>query len=454
MRLSFLGAAGTVTGSKYLLEHERKRILIDCGLFQGLKTLRIKNWDAFPVEPVSIDAVLLTHAHIDHSGYLPLLVKNGFRGRIYATPASYDLVKILLPDSGSLQEEDAKRANKYHYSKHQPALPLYTEEDAYKCLEYFEIINFHQGVELGSNLSAIWQHAGHILGAASIGIQSPEHRLCFSGDLGRYHDPVLNPPEPPLTCDTLILESTYGDRLHSPEKTLDVLEHTVNQCLRRQGTILIPAFAVGRAQALMFYLDQLLTQKRIPLIPIYLDSPMAIDASKILIKYLAEHRLSEEDCIRICSRVHYVQTPEESKLLNVDPSPKVIISASGMLTGGRVLHHLKNYGPNPQNTILLTGYQAQGTRGSRLLNHETKLKIYGQEVPIRANVVSLNTTSAHADYQEILHWLNEIHPHPSKIFITHGEPDSALALKEKIAKRFNTTIIIPRHLQTYILKSF
>jgi metallo-beta-lactamase family protein len=452
MRLSFLGAAGTVTGSKYLLDWEDQRILVDCGLFQGLKELRLKNWADFPVDPESIDAVLITHAHIDHTGYLPLLVKKGFKGPIYCTPATFDLAKILLPDSGSLQEEDAKRANKYHYSKHEPALALYTEEDAIKCLNQFKIIDFNQPLTLFPQIIATWRHAGHILGAASILVESKDQNILFSGDLGRYVDPLLNPPAPPPNCDTLILESTYGDRLHSKEDTLALLSQIINSCLKKNGSILIPAFAVGRTQSIMYYLDQLIREGRIPKIPMFLDSPMAINASKIMQNYLDEEHISAEDCNRICKQITYVNTPDESKTLDIDQSSKIIISASGMLSGGRILHHLKYYGPHPNNTILLTGYQAQGTRGARLLNHETHLKIHGEMVPIRAQVAALQTTSAHADYQEILKWIKSMKQAPKQIFITHGEPDSALALAEKIKNQLRAKVTIPRHLQTYILK--
>ena len=451
MRITFLGAAGTVTGSKYLIEYQDNRMLIDCGLFQGLKDLRLKNWADLPVDPSSIQAMLITHAHIDHSGYIPLLVRNGFKGPIYCTQPTYELSQVLLPDSGFLQEEDAKRANKYHYSKHEPALPLYTEQDAINCLKSFKIIDFNTPYHLFPDISATWKHAGHILGAAFIELKTNINHVCFSGDLGRFCDPIMQPPETPSACDTLILESTYGDRLHGQENTLEIMTQTINQTLNQHGTVLIPAFAVGRTQAIMYYLDQLMMNNKIPNIPIYLDSPMAIDATNILQKHTDEHRLSKAECQRICSRVQYINSPDESKALDLNKTPKIILSASGMMSGGRILHHLKCFGPQPNNTILITGFQAAGTRGARLLNHETHVKIHGEMIPIRAKVVELTATSAHADYNEILQWLKKFPKMPKKIFITHGEPHAAVHLQELIVSQFNINAIIPQYMQSFII---
>ncbi len=451
MKITFLGAAQTVTGSKYLLEDNNNNILIDCGLFQGLKELRLKNWDQLPCDPRNIQYVLLTHAHIDHSGYLPLLVKNGFKGTIYCTKATFDLCKILLPDSGFLHEEDAKRANKYHYSKHHPALPLYTEQDAIHCLKYFKTIDFDHPVQITPDVSVTWRHAGHILGASFLELHHNHHTVCFSGDLGRPNDPIMLNPDRAHLCQTLVIESTYGDRLHGEENPLQVIGQAINQTVKQHGTILIPAFAVGRTQSIIYYLDKLLMNKKIPDIPIYLDSPMAIDATKILLKYADEHRLGQKDCARICSRVQYIQTKDESKYIDQLTTPKIIISASGMMTGGRILHHIKKFAPDPKNTILLTGYQAAGTRGARLLNHEKTLKIHGEMVPIHAKVVSISSTSAHADYQELLDWLAKFPICPQKIFITHGEPNAILALQKHIKHRFNREAIIPQYLNTFEL---
>lgn len=451
MNITFLGAAETVTGSKYLLEHENTKILVDCGLFQGLKELRLKNWYHLPCDPKTIDMVLLTHAHIDHSGYLPLLVKNGFKGTIFCSKATYDLCQILLPDSGFLHEEDAKRANKYHYSKHNPALPLYTEQDAIHCLKYFKTIDFDTPIQVSPKIYVTWRHAGHILGAAFLEFTHENKTICFSGDLGRPNDPIMLNPDTPHVCQTLVVESTYGDRLHGDENPLEVISQAINQTIKQHGTVLIPAFAVGRTQSIIYYLDKLLLEKKIPNIPIYLDSPMAIDATKILLKYFKEHRLNQQDCARICSRVQYIQTRDESKYIDQLTTPKIIISASGMMTGGRILHHIKKFAPDARNTILLTGFQAAGTRGARLLNNETVLKIHGEMVPIHAKVVSLSSTSAHADYQEILDWIEKFPTLPQQIFITHGEPNANMALKKHIKQRFNLDAIIPKYLNTFKL---
>lgn len=452
MKITFLGGASTVTGSKTLLEYQDHRVLIDCGLFQGLKDLRLMNWQSLPVSPKDIQQVLLTHAHIDHSGYIPLLVKNGFKGKIFCTPATYDLCKILLPDSGFLQEEDARRANLYHYSKHHPALPLYTEEDAENCLKAFEVINFDVPLHLDSTLQFTWRTAGHILGASFIEVQTLKKTLIFSGDLGRPRDPIMKCPSQPKFANTLIIESTYGNRKHDQEDTLEILAQSIEHTAHRGGTILIPAFAVGRTQAILYYLDRLLCAKRIPDIPIFLDSPMAIDATKILQKYLHEHRLNSTDCQRICRRAQYIQTPDESKSIDLITTPKIIISASGMMTGGRILHHLKVFGPDKKNCIIITGYQAVGTRGARLLNHETHLKIHGEMIPIHAEVVELTSTSAHADYEELLEWLGGFEILPKQIFINHGEIESATALKQHIESRFHIHCIIPKYLQSFQLK--
>ena len=448
--LSFLGGAGTVTGSKILLEAAGNKVLIDCGLFQGVKELRKRNWEPLPVNPADIDAVLLTHAHIDHSGYLPLLVKNGFHGKIYCTRATFELCQVLLPDSGYLQEEDAKRANLYRYSKHNPALSLYTEMDAKKCLKYFEIVNFHQDYDL-FNLRCRWNRAGHILGASWIEVHNGNKTFIFSGDLGRPDDPLMLAPEQPSACDILVIESTYGNRRHPLENILEVLAQYINKTSARGGTILLPAFAVGRTQALLYYLDQLTSTQRIPKLPIYLDSPMAIDATKILQSHGNEHRLSTTDCQNICQRVKYIQSADESKELDTMHHPKIIISASGMMTGGRILHHLKFFGPNSRNTILITGYQAIGTRGARLLNHEKTLKIHGEIIPIRAEIAELTSASAHADYTEILKWIEGFQIKPKQIFINHGEAKASAQLQQFIEEQFAIKCIVPDYKQRYKL---
>lgn len=447
MKLTFLGATGTVTGSKYLMEVNDKKILVDCGLFQGLKELRLRNWSNFPVSPKSIDAVVLTHAHIDHSGYLPLLVKKGFKGRIYATKASIELCSILLLDSGYLQEEDAKRANKYGYSKHRPALPLYDQEDAQKALKHFEEVEYDTPYPMPGNCVISWHRAGHILGSAFVQFEYNHQKVLFSGDIGRLNDPIMRPSELMKEADYLIMESTYGNRLHDTADPMDFIANIVNKTWTRGGTVLIPAFAVGRAQTMLYYLYMLKQKKLIPDVPVYLDSPMAIDATELLLNNSNEHKLQPEEIRAVCHMATYVQTPDESMLLDLDHSPKIIISASGMMTGGRILHHLKVYATDPLNIILLTGFQASGTRGARMLNHEPTIKIHGDDYPVLAQIESLTNTSAHADYSEILLWLKHFTKAPKKVFITHGEPAAALALKQHIEKELGWNCEVPVYLE-------
>lgn len=450
MKLTFLGATGTVTGSKYLLEDDRQKILIDCGLFQGLKELRQRNWEELPFDPASLTAVILTHAHIDHSGYIPALIKNGFRGPIYASEATIDLCGILLPDSGYLQEEDAFQANKHGYSVHHPALPLYTQAEAYAALDYFKPVAFGRDYALGDILSFRLTHAGHILGAACIQISDGLTTLTFSGDLGRPHDPVMKPPAQIQETDYLVIESTYGDRLHETTDPLDQLEEIIKTTAGRGGTLVIPAFAVGRAQSLMYYIYELKSQKRIPDLPVFLDSPMAISASNLLQRHHAEHRLSRDKCDAICESVHYTKTVEQSKEIygRNNGMPSIIISASGMATGGRILHHLKHFVGDPRNTVLLAGFQAEGTRGARLARGETELKIHGQIYPVHAEVRELDNISAHADYGEILEWLRHFREAPRRTFITHGEPHAAQSLKEKIEEQLGWQAEVPEYAET------
>ena len=447
MKLTFLGATGTVTGSKYLLEDNGNKFLIDCGLFQGLKELRLRNWEAPPFDPASIDAVILTHAHIDHSGYLPVLVKNGFKGKIYCSPATADLCDILLPDSGYLQEEDAMRANKYGYSKHTPALPLYTQEDAYNALEHIKPVSFGDEHPLSEFLSFHMTHAGHILGAACLHITDGQTKLVFSGDLGRPHDAVINPPAQIQEADYLVLESTYGDRLHDAADPLDQLEGIIKKTAARGGTVVIPAFAVGRAQNLIYYIYELKKAGRIPDIPTYLDSPMAINVTRLLQEHNAEHRLSAKECAKVCSSVIYTKTVEQSKEIYSKNNglPTIVISASGMATGGRVLHHLKAYIGDPRNTVVLAGYQAAGTRGARLAHGETEIKIHGDLFPVRAEIDMLHNISAHGDYQEIMDWLRHFREPPHKVFLTHGEPEAVSSFKFKIETHLGWNVEIPSY---------
>ncbi len=451
MQLTFLGATNTVTGSKFLLSLNNKKILVDCGLFQGLKELRLRNWVKFPVDPRSIDAVVLTHAHIDHSGYLPVLMKNGFRGKVYCSPATRDLCAVLLPDSGYLQEEEAKNANKYGYSKHQPAVPLYTREDAERTLTLFHPLEFRKKHRLEEETFISLVPAGHILGASFVEIKHDGETLLFSGDLGRPHDLVMHPPAIMQQADYLVLESTYGNRLHPKIDPLIELAEVISHTAERGGTIVIPAFAVGRAQHMLYLLYLLKIAKRIPNVPIYLDSPMAKDATDIFLKYTALHRLDAALSKKVCEVAKYINSKEESQLLDRDTSPKVIISASGMLEGGRVLHHIKTFGPDERSMIVFTGYQAAGTRGADVIHGKRVLKVFGETIEIKAEVRVLSNMSAHADYEEILDWLRHFNHHPRKVFITHGEPDAALSLQQKIEEQFQWTCVVPDYMHTETL---
>lgn len=450
MKLTFFGATETVTGSKYLVEDGNQRILVDCGLFQGKKELRLRNWDKLPFNPASITAVILTHAHLDHSGYIPLLVKNGFKGPIYCSEATIDLCHILLPDSGHIQEEDAESANRHGYSKHHPALPLYTEKDARNCLQYFKPVAFGQPHRLGDEMSFTLHRAGHILGAAFVRLMGDGGTsILFSGDIGRMNDPVMKAPAQIQGADYLVVESTYGDRLHGQSDPLQEIEEVVERTIARGGTVLIPVFAVGRAQLIMYYLYQLKATGRIPQdLPIYLDSPMAVNASELLHRHLGDLRLSQDLCSEVCAIAKYTNTPEESKALDATPAmPKIIISASGMATGGRILHHLKHYLGDARNTVLLVGYQAEGTRGDRLARGEPEIKIHGQMRLVRAEIVKLDSMSAHADSGEVLEWLKHLPHAPRKVFVTHGEPSAAQGMQQKIEETLGWEAVVPTYLQ-------
>jgi len=452
LELSFLGAAGTVTGSKYLLENEGHRILVDCGLFQGFKALRLKNWARLPVDPHSIACVTLTHAHLDHSGYLPLFVKHGFRGPIFCTQATKELCEILLPDSGYLQENDANFANRHHFSKHQPALPLYTEEDAQRSLNYLKPLDFDAPQKLPGGASALWRRAGHILGAASVQIDWGGRRVVFSGDVGRFNDPMMFDPTTIEETNYLVVESTYGDRAHEATSAEDALAEIVNKTIHRGGTVVIPAFAVGRAQSVLFYIERLKHAGRLPnTLQVFLDSPMAIDASEIFCRHPDDHRLSPKECRAFAAGAHYVRDGEESKALTANPMPKVIISASGMATGGRILHHLKEYAPDPRSAIVFTGFQAGGTRGAAMVAGADSVKIHGAYVQIRAEVKNLGMLSAHADSGELIRWLRGFKKAPETTFITHGEPVAADALRHSIEEQLGWDCVVPEHGQKVVL---
>ncbi len=449
IRLTFLGGAGTVTGSKYLLQANDKRILVDCGLFQGFKALRLRNWAALPVPPASISLVLLTHAHLDHSGYLPLLVKNGFRGPIICTAATEDLCRVLLPDSGHLQEQDAEFANRHGFSKHHPALPLYTEEDAERALKSFRPVAFNQDVPLSAGGMARFVPAGHILGAASIALDWNGIKIAFSGDIGRYDDPLMPDPVTPSPADYLLMESTYGDRSHDKTDVEEVLAGIINKTIHRGGTVIVPAFAVGRAQSLIYHIGRLKESGRLPkILPVFLDSPMAIDATEIFLRHVKDQRLGPAALNQLDGHVRYVHTGEESKALTANPMAKVIISASGMASGGRVLHHLAHYAPDPRNAILFAGFQAGGTRGAAMVAGAETIKMHGAYVPVRAEVHNLSMLSAHADKGELQRWAAGFEHAPKTAFIVHGEPQGADALRHALEEKRRWNCVVPDHGQT------
>lgn len=453
LTLTSFGGAGTVTGSKHLLEWDGRRVLVDCGLFQGPRDLRELNWQGLPIPSSSIDAVVLTHAHLDHSGYLPRLVRDGFAGPIYATPATIDVARLILLDSAHLQEKDAEFANRHGFSRHKPALPLYTKADAERALELFQPVPFHQRFDIGQLVSLYLRRAGHILGAATAEIHIGGRTIVFSGDLGRYDDPIMPDPEPVDVADYLVVESTYGDRIHPPVDPTDALGDVIDRTIRRGGTVIIPAFAVGRTQGLLYYLRNLEQAGRLGLIPIFVDSPMATNATDLVCRHLEDQKLSAETWHQTCAIATYVRETEESKALSANPIPKVIISASGMATGGRVLHHIKAFGPDPRNTILFSGFQVPGTRGRALVDGARQVKIHGQWIDIRAEIADLSSVSAHADAAQIRRWLSAFRAPPRQTFIVHGEPSASAALRERIEVELNWTCALPQIGEHFELES-
>lgn len=453
LRLSFMGAASTVTGSRSLLQAGSSQLLVDCGMFQGLKNLRRRNWAPFPVEPAGIDAVLLTHAHLDHSGYLPRLARLGFSGPVYATAATVELAEILLLDSADIQEADAEFLNRHNLTSHSPALPLYTVKDAERVLRQFHKVETDEWEEnLPGGCRARWRSAGHILGASIIEVEHAGRRIVFSGDLGRYGDPVMLNPTPVERADYLVVESTYGDREHTEEDAEDLLGALITRTVQRGGTVIIPAFAVGRVQLVLWYLYRLRGAGKLPAsLPIYVDSPMSTDVTEI---YRRNTRLLRHDYTEMQAAFQmprYVRDVQESKSLDISRMPKIIISASGMATGGRVLHHLKHYAPDPRSSILFAGYQAPGTRGATITGGASTVKIHGEYVPVRAEVHHLSMLSAHADSREIMRWLQGFEAAPNRCFLNHGEPQAADCLRLRIKDELGWNVLVPEHMESFTL---
>jgi metallo-beta-lactamase family protein len=479
MTLTFLGAARTVTGSKYLLDTGSARILIDAGLFQGLKELRERNWRDLPIKAADISAVVLTHAHLDHCGYLPRLVAQGFRGRIFCTAGTQDLCRIVLPDSGRIQEEDAENANRHAYSKHAPALPLYTEADAFRAISHLQPVGYDRTMPVADGIEVDFINAGHLLGSAYARVRTAGKTILFGGDLGRFERPVLPDPTMVEEADYLLVESTYGNRIHENDDDGGRLADAVKATAERGGRVIIPAFAIGRVEELIYWIKRLEEQGRIPVLPVFVDSPMAIEA---LSRYTERLRELDEDlqpeahdekaphgpgargepppkrrrearqerqvAAFATERFRTISSPQESKELTQSKMPAIVISSSGMATGGRVLHHLKAALPDPRNTVLLVGFQAEGTRGRLLVDGSAAVKIHGQMVPVHARVEKIDSMSAHADSQEILRWLGGFKSPPQMTFLVHGEPVAMEALQAEIKARLGWNTTMPRHEET------
>jgi metallo-beta-lactamase family protein len=454
--LQFLGAAGTVTGSMHLVTSGERRLLLDCGLFQGLKQLRLRNWDPRVPDPRRIEAVALSHAHIDHSGYLPLLARQGFRGPIYCTSGTADLLDIVLPDAAHLQEEEAERANRKGYSKHQPALPLYTLEDAHVALALVERCGYDRAFAVAAGMTALLRQAGHIIGSATVELQLDGVRLVYSGDLGRYDRPILPDPAPVPAADVLLLESTYGDRPH-PMGAEDALVQIVRDAAAGGGTILVPAFAVDRTQELLWMLHRLEGAGRVPVLPVYIDSPMAIEVTDVYRRHPEDYdaemarALASGDRPFAPRNLHIARTEQESRAIDQVRGPAIIISSSGMATGGRILHHLTQRLPDPLTTVLLVGFQAAGTRGRALEEGARELKMFGQMIPVRARIERIDALSAHADAPEILRWLAGFERPPRVTYLVHGEPAAAAPLADAIRARYHWNVEIARDGETVAL---
>jgi metallo-beta-lactamase family protein len=450
VEITFLGGTGTVTGSKFLLHENGVRLLIDCGLFQGLKALRLQNWAPLPIDAKDIDAVLLTHAHLDHSGYIPLLVKHGFNRQIYTTPPTLKMAQILLRDAAKIQEEDTEYANRKRFSRHSPALPLYSTEDAEASFKNFVAVNPGISFKI-KHFEITFVNAGHILGACGVHIKGLQKSIYFSGDLGRTNDPLMFAPTVPPAHDVLVCESTYGDRIHSKESSLEVLHSLIHRAYEQKAVLLIPSFAVGRAQNLLYEIALLKTTGRLPDIPVYLNTPMGREVTELYKEFHEYHRLEDGELDALLRTCKFISTAEQSKALNERKGPMVIIAASGMLTGGRILHHIKAFGSDPRNMILLAGFQAAGTRGWSLQAGDREIKVHGQYIPVKAEVIHSDVFSAHADQAELLGFIRSIQPRPSKVFLCHGEPTTLDNYRKFLEKEIGLQALVPLQNQMFEL---
>lgn len=441
--LSFLGGAATATGSRFLVETDQTRLLVDCGLFQGYKQLRRRNWQPPGFDPANLDMVILTHADLDHSGYLPALVKQGFKNPVLCTEMTRALCEILLPEAGSIHQADAERANQGGYSRHHPAQPLYTEQDARRAIPLFKTCGFGEAQDFPDGLRVKFLRAGHIPGAAIVQLELGDQRIVFSGDLGRYDSPLMHPPEPVRCADYLVVESTYGNSVRPEGNPEDLLENVIQRTVKRGGTVIVPSFAAGRAQGMLYHLSRLRASRRIPDIPIYVDSPMAFDASDLFCREDAGSRLSAEEARAACGAAQYVRDVDQSDKIVADSKPKIVLSATGMASGGRVLNYLKRYAPDPHSTILFTGFQPGGTRGARMLAGADEIKIHGGWHKVRAEVLNLHALSARADANEMMRWLSGFEAPPRRTFIVHGEPDASDTLRHRIQDELGWDCEVP-----------
>lgn len=443
-KINFLGASGLVTGSKYLIETSEKNILIDCGMFQGLKELRELNWTNLPVDVSSIDVVLLTHGHLDHVGYLPRLIKQGFHGKIIGTAPTLAIAEIILKDSAKIHEEEAEKANKEKYSKHQPALPFYTIKDAEKTIELFEAQLQDKWITLSEHISYRFQYNGHIIGATFIELNINNKRFVFSGDIGRSHDYLLYEPKKPEWADYLFIESTYGNKLHPKEDVEDILTDIILNTIEKKGNLIIPSFAVERLQTLMFILWQLYKKNKIPNIPIFIDSPMGNNVLSVFKRFPKWHKLSDEDYNAMCNHVNIVESYRETWETIDDKRSKIVIAGSGMVTGGRVLTYLKQLIDEPSTTVLLVGYQAEGTRGRQLQEGTHEIRFFGKYYPVKATIKNIDSLSAHADQNDLINWMSAIKNIPEKVYLVHGEPNALDAFRVKIKDVYNWNVTIPK----------
>lgn len=452
VKLTFLGGAGTVTGSKTLVEINGKRILIDCGLFQGIKELRLLNWADFPIDPASIDAIVLTHAHLDHCGYIPLLVKKGFKGPVHCTHPTLDLTEIILKDSAKIQEEDTERANKNHYSRHERAEPLYTVKDVLNCLPRFVGHNLNEWVIVNEYFKFEFLNSGHILGGAFVNAKAAGKTIVFSGDIGRSNPMLLYPPKHIKEADYLILESTYGDRLHESENVKKELKEIIHRTIKRGGILMIPSFAVERTQEILYLIHQLREEEQLPKCKVFLDSPMGINATNTYKRYADWQKISNYELDQMFNEVYFINDIEQSKLLVADKQPKIVLAGSGMIEGGRILHYLNSHIDNPDDTLLMVGYQGEGTRGRAILNGSPEIKFFGEYRKINCEVQHIDSLSAHADYSEMIDWLKGFRNMPKKVILNHGETHQTDAFRVKIEHELKLEVFIPKMMESILLE--